>query len=317
LCVHHCIAGAARPLFFRPNRTPHTHNTHWYAAIVADCDGTSQTSNRDEPLVVSGKPLYFRGRALLDAHLVELERLYRFQSTATEVLISGTSAGGQSTYIQSSFLKSLMPQARVVAVPDAGFWWDHTAYTNNASHPVLDSYRASIGPQLWNATLRGNLAKCLSAPPQGDPAYCYVQPYAYAYLDVPTFAVQSLVDPANLGYCYAMNCRLSGNTPGSCNAAQVAAITEFSHELAGSITTAQAPFGDRDGHFFTTCTYHEESCRFFDWFGVTVGGQTMNSSFYTWYTQGGGASGARMRDVDWPGDATCAYNEQAPHGSCR
>jgi hypothetical protein len=41
----------------------------WNFVWLAYCDGTSQTSDRTEPLVVSGQPVYMRGRAILDAHL--------------------------------------------------------------------------------------------------------------------------------------------------------------------------------------------------------------------------------------------------------
>jgi hypothetical protein len=40
-------------------------------------DGTSQTSDRTEPLLVGDKPVYMRGRAILDAHLYELEKNYK------------------------------------------------------------------------------------------------------------------------------------------------------------------------------------------------------------------------------------------------
>lgn len=41
----------------------------WNFVWLAYCDGTSQTSDRTEPLMVSGQPVYMRGRAILDAHL--------------------------------------------------------------------------------------------------------------------------------------------------------------------------------------------------------------------------------------------------------
>ena len=118
--------------------------------------------------------------------------------------MSGTSAGGMSAYLHSSFVKAQLysrnPGARLVAVPDAGFWWDTPQY-GYPSDPSLWLQRmtAWIAPGVWNATLRGGLAACLEAPPGGVLAKCYTQPYAYAYLDVPTFVVQSLVDPANIG----------------------------------------------------------------------------------------------------------------------
>ena len=57
-----------------------------------------------------------RGRALLDAHLHDLEADYGFLTTATEVVVSGTSAGGMSTYMHSSYIASQLkaPGARLV-----------------------------------------------------------------------------------------------------------------------------------------------------------------------------------------------------------
>lgn len=245
----------------------------WNFVWPAYCDGTSQTSDRTEPLIVGDAEgetiLYFRGRALLDAHLHDLELEHQFLSTATEVIISGTSAGGMSTYVQSSYIRSQLKQtnARIVAVPDAGWWWDHTAYNNDSKRPWLDSMTKSIGPELWNATLRGASARCLADPPHGDSAYCYTQPYAYSYLDVPTFVVQSLADPANLGTCYAMPCSLKGSESGSCSATEVAAIEQYGQALKTSILTAQSkpPHKGVDSHFMTTCQQHEETCRAFDW----------------------------------------------------
>lgn len=87
--------------------------------------------------------------------------------------------------MHSSFIKTQLkvPGARLVAVPDAGYWWDTLNYAGTA-HPWLDLINMSIPASLWNATLRGGAARCLAAPPDGEPAKCYTQPYAYAYLDV-------------------------------------------------------------------------------------------------------------------------------------
>ena len=236
----------------------------WNFLWMGYCDGSSQMSDADVPVVVKGKPLYMRGRALLDAHLYELERLYQFTSTATEVIVSGTSAGGQSVYMHSSFIKSQLkaPGVRLVALPDAGFWWSTPSY-DGKRHPFLDMVTEAM--PMWNGTLRGASGKCLDSPPFGNRILCFLQPYNYAFQqDVPFFVLQSLVDPANLGICYAMPCSVSGNTAGSCTPAEVEGILAFSHLLKANITAAQAPFGSRDAHFFTSCAYHEESCRFFD-----------------------------------------------------
>lgn len=293
----------------------------WNFVWLAYCDGSSQTSDRADPWRVGNVTLHLRGRALLDGHLRELETRYEFLSKATDVIVSGTSAGGMSAYLHSSFVKTKLraPGSRLVAVPDAGFWWDVPRY-GYPSVPSMWMQRmtAAIAPGVWNATLRGGLATCLEAPPGGAIAKCYSQPYAYAYLDdVPTFVVQSLVDPANIAFCWnPLGCQISGNTPGNCNATSAPTLADFavfSDNLKGNITAAQAQFGSRDGHFLTSCNQHEETCRQRDWWEITIGGQTMNSTFYTWYTQGGSAVGSSAVDIAWPGDGSCGTWR---HGPC-
>jgi hypothetical protein len=157
------------------------------------------------------------------------------------------------------------------------------------------------------------MASCLASPPDNNLAKCYTQPYAYAYLDVPTFVVQSLNDPANYGNCWLPSCRIKGNTPGNCNSQQLTDIAWYRKVLQGNITQAQAKFGSRDGHFLTACNQHEESCRQKDWWGITINGQTMNSTFYNWYTNGGASPGSSAVDVQWPGDGSCFTGT---HGNC-
>ena len=101
----------------------------------------------------------------------------------------------------------------------------------------------SIVPHNWNATLRGKPGACLAAAGGNSggiaAAKCFTQPYAYAYVGVPTFVVQSFADPANLGFCYQMPCGLSGDSPGSCNASEVTSIKAYGKELRDSILAAQ------------------------------------------------------------------------------
>jgi hypothetical protein len=127
--------------------------------------------------------------------------------------------------------------------------------------------------------------------------------YAYAYLDVPTFVVQSLNDPASYGFCYRPPCSIKGNTAGNCKPQQLVALAQYHNALRGNITHAQSTFGTRDSHFLTSCNQHEETCRQQDWWGITINGQTMNSTFYAWYTHGSSnAAGASAIDVAWPSD---------------
>jgi serralysin len=99
------------------------------------------------PLVVNGTALRLRGRALLDAHLATLDARFAFSATATEVLVSGTSAGGLSAHLHAPLFAARARRARVRAAPDAGFWWDTPAYGAPARRPWAASTPPSRRPR--------------------------------------------------------------------------------------------------------------------------------------------------------------------------
>ena len=276
---------------------------------VAYCDGSSLTSDADLPVVHNGTQLYMRGRAILDAILAELEATAGFLTASTEVIVSGTSAGGLATYLHASYIASRLPAgAKVVACPDAGFFFDHESYNKPGIHAWLDSISGAISPSLWNATLRGPLAACLVAPPGGVRARCFLPEGGFAFQTVPFFIVNSLFDPANLGIVYGLNCNLFS----SCTPAELAAVQAYAVDLKAAIVAAAVP--SRDSYFLTACYQHEESCRARDWWGITIDQQNMNATFTHFYYNGVGAASRRI-DVPWPGDSTCAP-QGFTHGAC-
>ncbi len=225
--------------------------------------------------------------------------------------MGGTSAGGLSAHLHAPLLAARMPRARVVAVPDAGWWWDTPAHgPSPTARPWLDLMAPAVA--LWNASFNpaNPAAAACAAANAAAPARCLTQPYQAAFSAVPTFHAQSLYDTANLDYCYHMPCRMAGNHPGTCSAAEVADIQAFAARLRASLVGA-ARAGD--GWFLQGCSQHETSCRAADWFGVaTPSGATMNSTFAEWYS---GAGAGRAEDAAWPLDASCAP-AGFDHGFC-
>lgn len=292
----------------------------WNFLWVPYCDGSSETSNREGPVPYNGTNLYFRGAAIVDAVFFEMERLHGLLTSATEVIVSGTSAGGMATFLSAGYIKSLLknPSARVVAVPDAGFWLDHSFYNHPGQpSPWYEALTVAMGPQLWNSSLRGSAAACLQDyGPKGEGAKCFFPQHLYPYLtDIDgVFILQSQFDPANLFYSYGMTCNLAA---GSCSAAEVDAIQAYHLDLQTNITSSIASngFTARDGYFLTSCYQHEESCRPPDWYGITIGGQTPNATFYDWYVNGARSPGSRRIDAPWPSDGSCVA-QGYKHGSC-
>jgi hypothetical protein len=287
----------------------------WNFAWLAYCDGSSHTSDADAPVDVNGTAVWLRGRAILDGHLAELDAAAAFLTAATEVVVSGTSAGGLAAYLHTGYIKSRLPaNARVVAVPDAGFFRDHAAWGTNGTHAWYDAVAAAMGPGFWNATLRGGAGECLAAlAPAGVGARCFFPEYLYPFLtDVDgIFVLQSTFDTANLGICYGLSCNLAA---GQCTPAESAAIAAYAADLLSNMTAAQAPFAARDGLFATSCFQHEESCRAADWFGITIDGATPASTFAAWYGGAGRAASVRV-DAPWPADRSC-QPQGFTHGAC-
>ena len=83
------------------------------------CDGSSFSSYRQDTY----DGLHYKGRKILDGVLTELLTTHNMNA-ATDVILSGTSAGGMATYMHAElFYKALPSSTKMVAVPDAGFWY--------------------------------------------------------------------------------------------------------------------------------------------------------------------------------------------------
>lgn len=97
---------------------------NWTSVFVMYCDGSSFTSFRQNAVDVNGQLLWHRGRAILDAAIDDLLTVHGMD-TATDVILSGTSAGGMATYVHAElFRERVSTAAKLAAVPDAGFWVD-------------------------------------------------------------------------------------------------------------------------------------------------------------------------------------------------
>ena len=100
----------------------------WNIVSLMYTDGSSQTSDIDAPVSVPGwpTPIYYRGARILSATISSL--LAAGLSDATDVVISGCSAGGLSVYLHvdkwAAAVHASQPSARIVGLADSGFFLD-------------------------------------------------------------------------------------------------------------------------------------------------------------------------------------------------
>jgi hypothetical protein len=288
----------------------------WNAVWAPYCDGSSWMGDHEEPFVYNNTQVWIRGFRNLQAMLYEMNVLNGFLDNATEVIVTGTSAGGDATALHSAYIKSSLrqPGAKLVAVPDAGWWWD--AANANGHHTFAQGFIEAYGPQFWNASARALDKDCLASYAPAEQYQCTLTDGVYATALAPgkvygVFLMQSLYDSAQLGMEYDLGC----NPFTTCNASQLELMQGYRATFQARIEAGQAVLGERDGHFMTACYQHEESCRDLDWYGIRVGaaGITANDTFYNWYYATGGPT--RVVDGAWPNNPTCAP-QGVKHGGC-
>ena len=141
---------------------------------------------------------------MLDALLDDWATTLGMNTSASRVLLSGTSAGGLAVYLHADRIRARLSGASSVhAAPDAGFFQDlpdiHGAY----------SWRAALlgGLQVWNGSGHVNAA-CLAAMPAADDQWrCAFPNYVLPHVTtVPFFVLNSLYDSFGLGNIFKLGC---------------------------------------------------------------------------------------------------------------
>lgn len=100
------------------------------------CDGASFSGDVSEPVIVNGTKLFFRGARILTQVIRHAQSTFGL-SHAKEVLLSGCSAGGLSTYLHADRVGSLLgPNVkRYKAAAVSGFFLNHTNVDGVAVYP--------------------------------------------------------------------------------------------------------------------------------------------------------------------------------------
>jgi len=134
--------------------------------------------------------LYFSGRPNFETFVSMLKE--RGMDEAENVLLSGCSAGGIGTYHSVDFLADKLPESRVRAAPQAGWF-----YPNVTFFPVWEQGKFVIPaspstPVLWNSS--GSLSQeCVSAH-TADPFTCFTLNGAFPYIQSEVFVGQNAAD---------------------------------------------------------------------------------------------------------------------------
>ncbi len=92
---------------------------NWNHIYFRYCDGGSFSGNRMDPIIQNNAKMYFRGKLILDALIRTLRNDYNFDK-ATDIVISGGSAGGLATFAHTNYIANMvdLKPTKIVSLPN-------------------------------------------------------------------------------------------------------------------------------------------------------------------------------------------------------
>lgn len=98
---------------------------NWTMIHMKYCDGTGHQGYKKDPVSYKDTKLYFRGHNATIGQLDSIDKNFKLFSEATDILVTGQSAGGLATFLWSDYIASRAPKgAYVWSAPDSGIFLD-------------------------------------------------------------------------------------------------------------------------------------------------------------------------------------------------
>lgn len=251
-----------------PNATLNPTFANFHRVVLWYCDGASFAGSVAAPVVnttSSGKQvsMYFRGKQILKAVLAKLKQPDYGLGHAKQVLLTGCSAGGMSTYLHADAVKTevanpALTRYKVAAL--SGFFLDHPTA---AGVPATDdNYHYMFHMQNMSS---GVNQACLAAH-SSSPAACSTPQANYAFVKSPFFVMNSMLDAYQMGNILQVGCASLGH----CNVTQIQEMKHYQQSFRATITSIGTLSAPGNGGFLYNCDVHcgEQDSNGFNKFAV-------------------------------------------------
>jgi len=228
-------------------------NPHFYNATKVHanyCDGASFASSTDYSPTVGSMQLHFRGADIFNATVASLLALGMNQ--AKEVILKGCSAGGLAVYLHcdifADMLKEAGVEARVICMPDAGFF--------RMDVPDVSGAPRYTPEQQWVYSTQGVVQMdkgCVAAhAATNDTWRCFFAEANLPFITTPLFITQDTTDSWQMSNILGLPCNPNAKSGASvCNSTWVGVMNDF----RDSMVKAYAPLlsSNTNGGFLSTC----------------------------------------------------------------
>ena len=219
---------------------------------------------------------------------------------ATEIVLTGESAGGIGVWNNVDFLAAQFPNARVHAVPIAGFYFFASPYTGpHHTSSVLVDFREDAWPshyELWGSYVNEDCARSLK-----EPSHCVLSNYSFPYVKTPAFIVEAQSDRVVLtdhDWVPSHEEEWSDETR--------AYLETWRHNMTHSIFDFALKLRPEDGAFFPSCFIHTD----FSSTSPLIENTSYVDAVAMWINGGGGGDDKRNT---WKDDCGLLCNPTCAH----
>jgi hypothetical protein len=245
-------------------------------------------------------------------------------AAAPRLLLSGSSAGGLTTYLHADAIaaavRAVNPGVDVRAVPEVGFFIDGASIWSGA-HIMTGVFSRVAAFQNVTAGAPEHVnAACVAGTPAAERWRCFMAQFTLPFMTTPTFIVNSMVDewqaqnilapntvtePAVTTYGAFAPC-IKEPTAG-CNATQAKQWTGYADQFLGALAAARTatpePLAAHHGGFITSCPIHTTLIGGLS-HRIAIGGVTIYDALVAW-VDGKVPQDTFTIDERYPGNPTC------------
>jgi O-palmitoleoyl-L-serine hydrolase len=274
----------------------------WTIAHLKYCDGTGHQGYRKEPISYKGTPLHFRGHNVTTAQLNSIQLSHQLFSKATEIVVTGQSAGGLATFLWTNYIAARAPTAKVWSLPDSGIFLDSMDYASKQH-----SYRALFQNfmKISNEEVDPPTAECVAANPT-EKWKCMFAEYISDHIKVPLFAIESMYDSWSLHYILGIACQANASLD-KCDAGSRAYIEQYHANTSLALHRIAERKGN--GYWAPSCSQHVYSASSsFNSAAFRIPANTTHSlaqSVTEWFT-GKPVTYTHQDEGDWPVNKPCS-----------
>jgi len=213
-------------------------------------DGASFSGYLAEPLEMPGteEKIYFRGIRNLYAGLAFAKE--NGFDDATDVVVTGDSAGGLSTFLHTDKIAA-MTEAQVIGAPVVGYFLDHDDYNHtDANYTAQMKYIYSMQNLTFGSDgYSGLTPACQEAFGDDSPHYCFMSPHMHPYISTPYYVFNSRFDS------WQLNSELLHKDTWD-NDDEKEAVLQYGEDFLEQFEPGHVEDWSINGGFITTCVCH-------------------------------------------------------------